>query len=51
MPLDYFNFSVLIYILFLRSDSLTIMTHYLIKKKSNSFVHRRDISDPEFYKE
>lgn len=33
MPHDYFNFNVLIYIFFLRSNSLTVMTYYLIKKK------------------
>lgn len=32
MPHDYFNFNVLIYIFFLRSNSLTVMTYYLIKK-------------------
>lgn len=50
MPHDYFNFNVLIYIFFLRSNSLTVMTYYLIKK-NNSFVRRGDISDPKFIRD
>lgn len=38
MPHDYFNFNVLIYIFFLRPNSLTVMTYYLIKKITALYV-------------
>lgn len=51
MPHDYFNFNVLIYIFFLRSNSLTVMTYYLIKKKITALCIEGTYLTPSFIRD
>lgn len=51
MPHDYFNFNVLIYIFSLRSNSLTVMTYYLIKKKITALLVEGTYLTPSFIRD